>query len=356
MRIDSEDISVFIDYSSYFKVVGWAVNRSTASFPDCVEIEEASGELVKIESANLFVRTDAIDVLGYADRNARFGFSINMMDAFNKCVTDFGVRVDGRLIWTFSGSALQMGEPTTGAFKWPNETGGKQVFTVCRHDGLLGKNLKQLINWQPNFFAKPFNSGVSYKFYDLKGFRDEQKSLLSRDCKRIALVEKEIYPEVLKECPQLMSRAGVMVIPPVINREAPDTGLLNVACELFSIPDGAHITPVALMRLYSALSGFSPLFFHEGLDFYIYQSGPVTDQVKDTVRSRIQGQEDADIVLLANAEQHRLTEVREDRCTVFVRQSVMCRVMDAMQLGTEQFLAIAFARGLRVKSIQLGAN
>lgn len=236
----------------------------------------------------------------------------------------------------------------------PREYGSKQVLIVHKGHGRLKDNIQAILGWQNDFFGKDVNSGVSYCMCSVDELAKIKDALLNRRAQKILIVEKDIFEKSISVSPNLHSSSLSVVLGADVDLSNNAGGLLNVMCSLFGIPHGAPVTPVVLMRLVSAVSGYAPLFFPEDDGLYVYQSGAVEDPIPEIIRNRLQEKGTGEVVVISAREISRLNDIDSRHCLVMVRTSALRRSMDIFDLPTEDFVRTVFQRGLDVRVMKLG--
>jgi hypothetical protein len=342
-----------VDYASYFSMSGWAVDKETGKFPENFQIVGPGGETVQFSSDDANLRSDVNVALGLNDEAEPVGFSVNLFDVFNKRVVDYGVSIDGVVQWTFSNSTECLAD--AGGFDggMPQNYGSKQVVVIYDGAGELEERLRQILQWQSKFFEKSVNSGVSYFLLSVDKFEKEEQSLLELNSESILIIERHIFSRVVNISPSFFCGGQFIVLGGSIKSSVSNGGLLSVICAMFSISEDARTTSLTLMRIFSAISGYSELFFSGKSNHFVYQSGFLDSEVNALVRNTVQQKVSESIVILTRSKLGRISELTERNCTVLVNISALKHVMDVMSLSTREFVIECYRRGLKVRILEL---
>ncbi len=353
MRIRVSDVVVQFRFFNQFYLRGMAIDEATGEFPKSLQVTLPNGGALPIDQAALSSDPAAQRQFGFPETR-HLSFKVNLFDAGNSLVNDYGVELEGRNIWTYR-SALKglAGSPLLGkAGAIGNQFGGKQIVCIYAEGGAVSEMLQRISILQPEFFAKSFNSSVCISLIPVSKLAENKDNFLKQERQTVVLIEERVFNEALRISPAMFITSKTLVLSRKLRMNDYFGGLPNVIAYLMHLEtEKLPLTPSVLMTIFSCLSGYGDLFFPERYNIYSFQGGVISDTFGDYVRTEVQNKNHGDIVLVSTKPVARLSDFEDDSGAVFVNTATLRYALDIAPLPPGAFLRTALRRGLRVKRL-----
>lgn len=335
-----------VDFVSFFAVHGWFMDEKTRSFPKNFTCVSENGASKDDYGLSTYPRIDVNSEVS-CPVDAKLGFTINLFDMFNRRVSDCGIKINGRLVWTMSSSFAEGIKRPTSGLDLPNESGQKQVIIAYNSSDSIEVSLRQLVAWQPRFFSKKFNSGVSYKALSLDSAAEYLRGFTGHSS--VKLITHSDYFERIVPSGDL----SYTFLPPILlgkkKSRLPGDGTVQSIESLFDVKVCGEIGSQQLLSVFSAISGYSDLFFPSPDKVFTFKGGSVQRGSSALIKGTINSASNDDVVLSARQKIVRLSDIDDETSCAFVSLSSLHRVMDIMPLCNRDFIEVALKRGLKVK-------
>lgn len=350
MFIQHETLSLAIDYSGYYAIHGWGLDSETGAFPQGFWLRPNTGTPATINSLSLVPRPDVNNAYNLAG-DARVGFSVNLLDAFNSRPSDYELFYREAPLFRLTEHLNELAPSNYEMATPKNESGRKQVLIVYRKGGRLHRDISSLLKWQSNFFNKDYCKGVSFYFSDVTDVEKIPEDVYEGKGNAKLIIERSSYRFAYQF--NLKKFSGDVIIYDESDASgAPSNGLFRSIMARAKI-DHRISGPRKLFELSSALYGSESLFFPTNSRYLTVQSGTPFKWAIEHVRS-IQEDSSFDVAVYSEREIFRSSDIVDSDAFVLLSLDASRFCLDIFDASPTLFINESFRRGLRVRFFNRG--
>lgn len=347
-------ISFNIDFTSDYRLTGWAIDLTTHEFPKLIQLHAENGIRYDISDLDLIVRTDVCEKYDLPP-DSSLGFEINLLDIFNDRLHDYTIFNGEEEIWSQKTYFSTMDHTVIHKpLKFPQYYGENQVIVIYQKHGWLFNLLQKIHTLNLTFFDKNYQSGVSFLFFTVSEFSTEKNNLLKKSANSIFIIEQTEFRQVFGTSPTLLSKWPVIFLNKKIDLTNDFNGLLNVISILTHLNIETELEASSLAILMTTISAYNSLLFDNQTHYFSYQSGTTQIWMGGLIRQEIQKKTKEDVIVLSSKPINLLEDINPNYCASFVRTSALRFIIDSLKEDILTFLNIAYKRGLRIKILYEG--
>lgn len=350
----SNQISFNIDFTSDYRLSGWALDIKTQKFPKQVQLRAKNGMSFDITDKDLIVRTDVCEKNDVAS-NSSLGFEINLLDIFNDRLHDYSIFIEEEKIWSQEKYFACMDHTNAeNSLRLSQHYGKKQVIVIYQLNGWLHILLQKIHTLNATFFDKNYQSGISFTFITASEFGKEKDRLLKNAANSLFIIEQTEFQQTFGTSPTLLSKWPVIFLNEKINTTNDLNGLLSVITLFSQLDTEVPLKASSLAIMLTTISAYSSLIFDNQSNYYSYQSGTPKKWMGNVIRSEIQKKTQEDVIILSSKPINSLTDLDPRHCAVFTRTSTLRFIIDSLNKETLAFIKTVYKRGLQVKIMYEG--